>query len=147
MPGSELLGIGAAAKRSGCTVQTIRYYEQIDLIPPPTRTAGNQRVYDESTVQRLGFVRHARSLGFGLEAIRELLDLSSNPGEDCTAIDAIAAAHLAAVRTRIASLRALEGELQRMVEACAHGSVGECHVVEVLSDHGLCAGEHGIVEP
>ena len=142
MPPSATYAIGAAAKRSGCTVQTIRYYEETGLIPPSLRTAGNQRIYDESTVRRLAFVRHARGLGFGLDAIRELLDLSSNPDHGCAEIDAIAKAHLEGVRARIASLTALETELARMVDVCAQGTVSDCRVVEVLSDHDLCASEH-----
>lgn len=142
MTGTEHVGIGEAARRSGCNVQTIRYYEEIGLIPPPVRTGGNQRVYDVNAVSRLAFIRHARALGFGIEAIRELIDLSGDPDRDCAEIDAIAKAQLDAVRERIARLRALETELARMVDACADGTVAECRVLEVLSDHALCVTEH-----
>lgn len=135
-------GIGAAARRSGCTVQTIRYYERIGLIAPPLRTDGNQRVYGDGAVARLTFIRHARALGFSLEAIRELLELSASPSRDCAEIDAIAKTHLDAVRQRISSLRVLETELARMVEACARETVAECRVVQVLSDHRMCETEH-----
>lgn len=134
--------IGEAARRSGCTVQTIRYYERIGLVAPAIRTRGNQRVYDNDAVARLGFIRHARSLGFKLDAVRELLELSANEKRTCEEIDAIATTHLEAVRERIARLRILETELARMVKACAHQTVAECRVVQVLSDHTLCETDH-----
>jgi DNA-binding transcriptional MerR regulator len=74
--------IGDAAKQSGCTIQTIRYYEQVGLIASPVRTSGNQRIYDDA-VSYLAFIRQARALGFGLDAIRGLLGLSANPDRDC----------------------------------------------------------------
>ncbi|MDA0341262.1 MAG: helix-turn-helix domain-containing protein [Proteobacteria bacterium] len=134
--------IGDAAKQSGCTVQTIRYYERVGLIASPVRTSGNQRIYDADAVSHLAFIRHARALGFGLDAIRDLLGLSATPDRDCAQIDAIARTHLDAVRERISHLRALETELTRMIEACKNQTVSECRIVQVLSDHGMCASEH-----
>jgi DNA-binding transcriptional MerR regulator len=75
MTGQEI-GIGDLARATGCKVQTIRYYEEIGLMPEPARTAGNQRRYNERHVDRLAFIRHSRELGFSLEPIRELLSLS-----------------------------------------------------------------------
>jgi DNA-binding transcriptional MerR regulator len=138
-------GIGEAARRSGCTVQTIRYYERIGLVAPATRTSGNQRVYDDGAVDRLSFIRHARALGFKLDAVRELLELSANAKRTCEEIDVIAKTHLDAVRERIARLRTLETELARMVDACEHQTVAECRVVQVLSNHALCETDHPVV--
>lgn len=132
------MAIGELARRTGTRVQTIRYYEQIGLLPDPVRTAGGQRRYGEAARRRLGFVRHARELGFGLDAIRELLDLAADPAGDCARADRIAGAQLAQVRSRIARLRALEQELVRMLEECRGGRIGECRVLEVLADHELC---------
>lgn len=84
------LSIGALAWRAKTKFQTILYYEQIGLIPPPARTAGNQRVYGPVQVQRLAFIRHGRELGFGLDAIRQLLELSDQPGRSCVEADRIA---------------------------------------------------------
>lgn len=126
------LTIGALARESGCSVQTIRYYEKIGLMPPAARTAGNQRAYDRPHADRLVFIRHARDLGFSLDAIRELLDLVDRPAQSCAAVDGIARAHLAAVEARIARLQSLKTELERMIETCAGGTVGECRVIEVL---------------
>lgn len=134
--------IGALARRAGVKVPTIRYYEQVGLMPEAPRTEGNRRLYDEGAARRLAFIRHARELGFDVEAIRELLALSAQPDRPCAEVDEIAGRHLADVERRIARLAALRGELHRMLDACGHGRVGECRVVEVLADHGLCAGEH-----
>lgn len=139
-----MLTIGKLGQAAGVKVPTIRYYEQIGLLPPPERSTGNQRLYPGAALDRLSFIRHARDLGFPLEAIRDLLSLSDRPEQSCAAADAIAQAQLATVRARIARLRALEAELERMVAQCAHGTISGCRVIEVLGDHSLCAAEdHG----
>ena len=76
--------IGEAARHSGVKIPTIRYYEQIGLLSAPHRTEGNRRLYDARTVQRLAFIRHARELGFEIEAIRALLTLQDNPQQSCS---------------------------------------------------------------
>lgn len=135
-------GIGTLADRTGTKVQTIRYYEQIGLMPEPGRTAGGQRRYDTAALDRLAFIRHARQLGFPLDAIRELLELSDHPGRPCEQADAIAARQLAQVERKIARLEALRVELGRMVEECHGGALGECRVLEVLRDHAECLTDH-----
>ena len=134
--------IGALAKRTGTKVQTIRYYEQIGLMPKPGRTEGGQRRYGEPEVDRLAFVRHARQLGFSLEAIRELLDLSDHPGKSCAEADAIARRQLKQVEQRLARLEALRTELKRMVHECTGGRTADCRVLEVLRDHSECLTQH-----
>lgn len=128
--------IGELARRTQVKVPTIRYYEQIALLPPPPRTDGQQRRYDKNSVARLIFIRHARELGFEIEAIRALLSLQDNPDQSCSDADRIASARLAEVEERIASLVALRAELQRMIEDCACGRVAECRVIEALADVG-----------
>ena len=127
--------IGQLAKAGGCKVQTIRYYEEIGLLPAPPRSAGGQRVYGQPHMDRLVFVRHARQLGFPLDAIRELLTVTDDPHQPCAAIDAIAKAHLAEVDSRIARLEALREELARMIDQCRGGRVGDCRIIEALADH------------
>ncbi|WP_313136110.1 MerR family transcriptional regulator [Paracoccus jeotgali] len=141
-----MLSIGKLGAAAGVKVPTIRYYEQIGLLEAPKRSAGNQRLYPPSALDRLRFIRHSRELGFPLDAIRELLDLADRPDRPCAAIDAIAARQLAATRARIVRLRALEGELQRMLAGCATGRVSDCRVIEVLGDHALCAEDHGATD-
>lgn len=139
------LVIGALARRTGTKTPTIRYYESIGLMPPAARSSGNQRLYDESHLTRLAFIRHARELGFPLDAIRELLTLADDPNHPCESADRIARQQLAAVRRRISRLRALETELERMTQ-CSQGSIAECRVIEVLGNHDLCVSDHGEAE-
>ncbi|MFV1528269.1 MULTISPECIES: MerR family transcriptional regulator [unclassified Phaeobacter] len=137
-----MLTIGTLGKRTGTKVQTIRYYEEIGLMPEAGRTAGGQRRYGESDLDRLSFIRHGRQLGFGLEAIRELLNLADHPGQSCSHADSIAQRQLKDVADRIARLEALQTELQRMIRECAGGTVAECRVLEVLRDHSECLTNH-----
>jgi Cu(I)-responsive transcriptional regulator len=139
--------IGAAARLSGVKVPTIRYYEQIGLLPPPPRTQGNRRLYEEGEISRLKFIRHARDLGFEVEDIRGLLAINATPSRSCAEADAIARHHLAAVERRIAQLQALREELQHMVTECGHGRVADCRVIQILADHGECQhAEHAPAE-
>ena len=138
-----MLTIGKLGRATGVKVPTIRYYEQIGLLPDAERSAGNQRLYSRANQDRLTFIRHARELGFPLDAIRDLLGLSDRPDQSCAEVDAIARAQLQAVEGRIARLLALKGELERMVDHCAGGRIADCRVIEVLGDHTHCAAEHG----
>ena len=137
-----MLTIGKLGEAAGVKVPTIRYYEQIGLLPEPDRSAGNQRLYGQSALDRLAFIRHARELGFPLDAIRDLLSLSDRPDQSCAAADVIARAQLAEVESRLARLTALKGELERMVVQCAGGRIADCRVIEVLGNHSLCATDH-----
>ena len=109
------------------------------------RTDSDRRIYDQSSVERLAFIKHARQLGFSVEAIRDLLDLSDRPDRPCDQANAIAAAQLRLVEAKIRQLEALSGELRRMVDAGCKGQVSECRVIEALSDHSRC--EHHHAEP
>ena len=137
-----MLTIGVLAKKTGTKVQTIRYYEQVGLMPEPGRTTGGQRRYGDSELDRLAFIRHARQLGFGLEAIRELLDLSDHPERPCAEADAIARRQLRQVEQRMARLDALKTELERMIHECSGGRTADCRVLTVLRDHSECLTEH-----
>lgn len=135
----SLMPIGGLAKATGVKIPTIRFYEDIGLLPQPRRSDNDRRVYDQPTVERLGFIKHARQLGFSVEAIRDLLDLSDHPDRSCEQANALAAAQLDAVKLKIGQLQVLEAELQRMVDAACRGHVSACRVIEVLSDHSHCA--------
>lgn len=137
--GAAALSIGDLSRRTGCNIQTIRYYEQIGLLAAPPRTEGGQRRYATGAVQRLGFIRHARDLGFDIAAIRELIALAGEPDRPCEGADRIARQQLESVKSKIAGLKLLQKELERMVSHCAHGTISDCRVVETLGDHALCA--------
>ncbi len=130
--------IGVLSRETGVKVTTIRFYEQRGLIDDPGRTPNGQRVYGADAVDRLNFIRHARDLGFSMDAIEELIALQTRPGSDCAAVDAIARRQLAAVRDRLNRLEALEAELKRMIASCEGGTVGDCTVMETLGDHRRC---------
>lgn len=135
------MAIGEAARQSGVKAPTIRYYEQIGLLLAPSRSEGNRRHFDDGDLRRLTFIRHARELGFEIDAIRTLLTLQDDPSQPCATADSIAKARLADVEQRIRSLTALKAELELMVDGCSHGHVATCRVIEVLADHGKCAHE------
>ena len=134
--------IGAVAKQTGLKIPTIRFYEQEGLIRAPERTDSGRRLYADADVRRLSFIRHARALGFELDDIRSLLDLSDDPDRPCDEADRIARAHLVVVEARIAQLKSLQRELTRIVRSCAGGVAGDCLVIDALGDHGSCAHDH-----
>ncbi len=137
------ISIGKLAQAADVKVPTIRFYEQIGLLPEPDRTDSDRRVYGQATVGRLSFIKHARELGFPIDAIRTLLDLADHPEEPCKDANALAQEQLAAVAEKIAQLEALRTELKRMVDAgCAGGTAGECRVIEALADRACCPA-HG----
>lgn len=123
-------------------VPTIRYYEDIGLVLPACRSAGNQRLYSDVELKRLSFIKHARHLGFSLESIRSLLTLNDTPQASCQEVDKLASAHLAQVREKLNLLQQLEQELARMVSGCKKGEVNDCYVIQSLLNHDLCLHEH-----
>ena len=137
-----MYSIGQVAKQTDIKIPTIRYYEDIGLLAPPSRSAGNQRRYSQTQLERLMFVKHARQLGFSLEAVASLAELSSHRHTDCSSIDKIAQQHLSQVTQRIKLLKKLQKELNRIVSTCSAGKVTECYVIESLINHSLCIDEH-----
>lgn len=135
---SHGIAIGKVSQESAVKVTTIRYYEEIGLLPAPPRTEGGRRTYDRSDIERLTFIRHSRELGFEIDQIRTLLQLQDRPDQSCEEADVIARARLVEVKEKIASLVALQAELERMVDGCSHGRVETCKVIDILADHGQC---------
>ena len=136
------LTIGKLAKATDVKVPTIRFYEQIGLLPEPDRTESDRRVYDDAAVRRLAFIKHARQLGFSVDAIRTLLDLADHPDRACDQANALAAEQLTSVEAKISQLQALRSELKRMVATSCRGLAGDCRVIETLADHALCVTDH-----
>jgi DNA-binding transcriptional MerR regulator len=125
--------IGDLSRHAGVNIETIRYYERIGVLPVPARQENGRRSYTEVDARRLGFVRHARELGFDLAAVRALLALQEQPEASCEDASRIAQAQLAEVESRIARLLNLREELSRMVKECGRGVVAECRVIEALA--------------
>lgn len=133
----SVLTIGALAKATGLTTPTIRYYEEIGLLPAPRRTEGGQRHYHASDVERLTFIKQCRDFGFSIERVRMLLDLSVSRDRDCSETRDIAKEHLEEVQAKLRDLRALElrlkGFVRRCEDACAGGPGVECVIFEDMS--------------
>ena len=126
--------IGELAARTGANVETVRYYERIGLLPPPTRTSSNYLDYILGHAERLSFIRQARGLGFDIADIRSLLDLGADADQDCGHVDHLATGHLCAVERKIEQLEQLRQELNRMLSQCRGGRIADCRILEALSD-------------
>ncbi|MDE2516851.1 MAG: helix-turn-helix domain-containing protein [Rhodospirillales bacterium] len=123
--------IGELSRRTGCNIETIRYYERIGLMPEPARR-GRYRSYGAEDVARLGFMRRARELGFTLDEVRALLGLASGGPASCAEARDLASGHLQDVRTRIADLRRMERALAETVRACDAGNDACCPLIATL---------------
>ena len=123
------------ARRTGCNLETIRYYERIGLMPDPPRTAAGYRVYGAGHVSRLRFILRARELGFPIEELRSLLSMVDEHDYTCGDIHAMTAAHLKSVRDRIRDLQRLERTLSAIADKCSGDAVPECPIIdEMLGD-------------
>lgn len=135
-PRPALVPIGAAARRVGLSVPTVRYYEEIGLLPAAPRSEAGQRHYGPAALQRLRFIRRCRSFGFSIDQVRELVGLVDAPDRPCVELRDIAARHLLSVRERLAELQALERSMAGFVAgceaACAGGPAQDCRIFEDL---------------
>ena len=125
--------IGDLSRQSGVNIETIRYYERIGILPKPARQSNGRRSYGPADADRLGFIRHARDLGFDLKNIQVLLALQEQPEASCEDASRIAQSQLEAVESRLARLLSLRDELSRMISECGRGTVSECRVIEALA--------------
>lgn len=128
------------AKRTGCNLEAIRYYEKIGLMPDPPRTGGGYRAYDREHLKRLAFIRRSRELGFSLEEIRSLLGLVDGGDYTCAEVRDMTLRHSADVRRKIADLRRLERSLKQMAAQCSGDTVPKCPIIHVLWREASDAG-------
>ena len=131
MAGTGTIQIGELSRRTGCHIETIRYYERIGLMPAPPRR-GRYRSYGGDEVARLGFVRRARELGFTLDEVRALLSLAAGGQASCAEVRDLATSHLEGVRARIADLKRMERVLEQSVRACDAGKNPDCPLLQTL---------------
>jgi Cd(II)/Pb(II)-responsive transcriptional regulator len=125
--------IGQLAKISGCSVQTIRYYEKEKLLKTPNRSEGNFRLYDKKALKELEFVRQCRSLNIKLSDIKILVELKNKPEESCSSINGLIATQLERVNQRLMELKTLRNELQVMKRACSNdNTVERCGIMKTL---------------
>jgi MerR family mercuric resistance operon transcriptional regulator len=124
---------GELAQRSGCNIETVRFYEKRGFLPSPPRTAGGHRDYAPEHLKRLTFIRRSRELGFTLHEVRNLLDLVDGKDWTCAEVRAMTLEHLADVQSKIADLDRIARILQEMAAQCDGGAVPACPVIEALS--------------
>lgn len=127
------MNIGEAARRAGVPAKTIRYYERIGLIPAAGRTASGYRDYSERDVETLRFVQHARSLGFSVKDVGELLQLWHDRGRASGDVKRIAAGHVAAVERKIAELQAIRATLVSLMNRCHGDDRPDCPILAQLA--------------
>ena len=129
---TERFGIGTLSDKTGCNIETIRYYEKIKLLPMTPRTRGGHRTYMTEHIKRLSFILRGRQLGFSIGEIRGLLGLVDGGDLSCAEVQTITEQHLGDVRQKIADLRKLERTLATTVSQCSGTEVPECPVIEAL---------------
>lgn len=127
------LQIGDLARSAGIPAATIRYYEKIGLLSSPARSDGNYRRYGSDDLARLIFVRRAREIGFSIEQVRDLLELSDHREDDCGTVMKLAQEHLADVEQKINDLVSLKQRLSTLVSSCHGGKVADCRILDALS--------------
>lgn len=130
---------GRLARRTGCNIETVRYYERIGLLPEPPRSQGGHRIYGETHLRRLRFIRRSRELGFSLEEIRGLLGLVDGGAYSCGEVKALTLDHVDDIRGKIADLRRMETVLEDMASRCEDGEVPDCPVIDALFDENAPA--------
>ena len=128
------ISIGELARRAGCSVPTVRYYEGVGLIPEAARSSSGRRSYGSADITRLSFVRRAREFGMTIEQVKKLLALDSNSGADCEPAQDLIGRHLAEVRVKRDELSRLERSLGAMLERCGRGCCGPTEPCSILTD-------------
>ena len=124
--------IGQLAKSVGVNVETVRYYQRIGLIELPRKPYGGSRSYDHDYLRRLLFIRRAQKLGFSLEDVRALLDLSST---DCQQVQKLAVGKLSLVKAKLRQLRDVESVLTKTIQQCGKRKAPEgCPIIETLAN-------------
>lgn len=127
--------IGELSKKSGCSIQTIRFYEKQHLFKACNRSEGNYRIYDGSSLSTLRFIKQCRSLGLTIIEIKQLLDTKKNPDKSCSSVNNLIHQHMVDVTHRIAELKELKLTLSDMASACTDNrKVKECGVLQLLEE-------------
>ena len=127
--------IGELARQADVAIDTVRYYERQGLLPAPERTQSGYRTYVAEDVARLRFVRRAKTLGFTLDEIRELLALSGRREDDMAGMKAAAIQKLADVDARLAELQRVRAGLETLVASCpGHGALAQCPILNTLAE-------------
>jgi MerR family mercuric resistance operon transcriptional regulator len=124
---------GELARATGANIETIRFYEQIGLMPDPPRSEGGHRLYDAGHARRLSFILRGRALGFGVEDVRGLLALVDSGAVTCEEVRTRTLRHLTDVRAKIADLQKLERVLADTAAKCTGDAAPDCPVIDALA--------------
>ena len=124
--------IGGLSRKTGCHIETIRYYERIGLLSKPPRTEGGHRLYNKEQIKRLVFIRRSRELGFSLDEIRTLFRLVDGERSTCQEVKTVTEQHLQDVSKKISDLRKLQKTLRAISSQCEGGLVPDCPIIEAL---------------
>lgn len=133
---------GELARRTGCNLETVRYYEKIGLLPHSRRTKSGYRLYDEHHADRLCFIIRARELGFSIDGIKGLFNLVDRQAVSCADVKVIAQHHLEEIRRKLVHLRRMERVLAETTKCCSGAEVPECPLIDVLFDRNSTAGDN-----
>lgn len=128
------MNIGDAANASGVSAKLIRYYESIDLISEAARTESGYRIYTEAEVQTLRFIKRARSLGFSIKQIGELLALWHDRSRTSAQVRSVARAHIEELETKILELRAMANTLRKLAASCRNDKRPDCPILDDLAE-------------
>ena len=126
--------VGTLAKATDTKPVTIRYYEQVGLLPSAGRSTSGYRFYTDEERNRLLFIRRSRALGFSLDDVRELLGFADKRDASCASVDSKVAGQLEQVRMRIRDLQGLEAELVQLIACCEGGVIQQCRIIESMSN-------------
>lgn len=137
---AQKLTIGALSTQTHCTVPTIRYYEQIGLLPRPQRASNGHRYYRDQDLKRLTFIKRCRDFGFPIEQVRDLAGLFEDGDRACVEVRDLAQVHLDQVRAKLAEMHQLEASLEAFVgscnAACSGGLTRDCVILEDMASSG-----------
>lgn len=135
---TDTYSIGSLSQLARVNVETIRYYEKVDLLPAASRASNGYRQYDRSSLERLSFIRRGRELGFTIDEIRELLTLAHHPEHPCADADRMTRAHIADIEGRIRDLQRMRRALRQVVD-CAGPTPEHCELLNALARTDGCS--------
>lgn len=135
LPTERPIRRGELARRAGCNIETLRYYEKIGLLPEPSRTDGGHRLYPPSQQARVRFILRGRALGFSIEELRNLLGLVDTETFTCGDVLGITRRHLDSIAEKIADLERLRATLSEISSQCQGGRVPSCPVIDALQEN------------
>jgi MerR family transcriptional regulator, mercuric resistance operon regulatory protein len=124
--------IGQMSRRTGVNIETIRYYERIEIMPKPDRSKGGNRQYNHPQLKRLFFIKRCRELGFSLKEIRALLAMVDGHDFSCNEVHEMTISHLGNIKTKLDNLKRLEFSLRKMASQCSRGNVPDCPIIDTL---------------